>query len=226
VDLLATSTEPVTVFCVHDADAAGTMIYHTLVSETRARGARKIEVVNLGLEPWEGVEMGLEVEEAEPTERRRAVAPYVDEHDQQWRRWSVSQRCDSWAEWLQNYRIELNAMHPAQRITWLTEKIERHPPRKVEPPAHVLHAERVSAARSVIIEELTERARIEERADEIVAGIEWPDRKRLPRVVSRFLNRPRQRKKSWRLPMTMAGEKQAKRALPPPSDKPEPGAGP
>ena len=69
VDLLATSTEPVTVFCVHDADAAGTMIYHTMVNETKARGARKIEVVNLGLEPWEGVEMGLEIEPVEKTER-------------------------------------------------------------------------------------------------------------------------------------------------------------
>ena len=65
LDMLATSTEPVTVFCVHDADAAGTMIYHTLLNETKARGARKIEVVNLGLEPWEGVEMGLEIEPVE-----------------------------------------------------------------------------------------------------------------------------------------------------------------
>jgi hypothetical protein len=57
-DLLATSSEPVTVFCIHDADAAGTMIYHTLQNETKARGARKVEIVNLGLEPWEGVSMG------------------------------------------------------------------------------------------------------------------------------------------------------------------------
>jgi hypothetical protein len=201
------------VFCVHDADAAGTMIYHTLVSETKARGARKIEVVNLGLEPWEGVEMGLEVEEAEPTERRRAVAPYVDEHDQQWRSWLEPRRCDSWAEWLQNLRIELNAMQPAQRITWLTEKIQAHPPRKVIPPPTIMHSERVSAARAALIDEQTERARIEERADEILAEIEWPNRERLPKVVTRFLDRKRQRKKSWRQPMAFAGEKLARRAL-------------
>jgi hypothetical protein len=224
VDLLATSTEPVTVFCVHDADAAGTMIYHTLVSETKARGARKIEVVNLGLEPWEGVEMGLEVEEAEPTERRRAVAPYVDEHDQQCRSWLEPRRCDSWAEWLQNYRIELNAMQPAQRITWLTEKIERHPPRKVIPPPTIMHGERVSSARAALIDELTERARIEEHADEILAEIEWPNRERLPKIVSRFLNRERQRKNSWRIPMATAGEKQARRALPTLPDQSDPGA--
>ena len=85
---------------------------------------------------------------------------------------------ESWADWLQKYRIELNAMPPAQRIAWLTEKIERYPPRKVVPPAEVLHDERVSAAREAICDELTERARIEERTEELVGKIEWPDRER------------------------------------------------
>ena len=34
------------------------MIYQTLQEATRARGARKIEIVNIGLEPWEAVAMG------------------------------------------------------------------------------------------------------------------------------------------------------------------------
>jgi hypothetical protein len=148
VDLLADSPEPVTVFCIHDADAAGTLIYHTLVNETRARAARKIAVVNLGLEPWEGVELGLEIEEVEPLERRRAVAPYVAEHDQKWQSWLAAQGCASWDEWLQNYRIELNAMPPADRMAWITAKIELYPPRKVQAPAAVLHDERRRAARS------------------------------------------------------------------------------
>ena len=45
--------------CVHDADASGTMIYQTLQEETKARGARKMEIVNLGLEPWEAIAMRL-----------------------------------------------------------------------------------------------------------------------------------------------------------------------
>ena len=36
IDLLAEHDEPITVFCVHDADAAGTMIYQTLTEATRA----------------------------------------------------------------------------------------------------------------------------------------------------------------------------------------------
>jgi DNA topoisomerase VI subunit B len=213
LDMLATSTEPITVFCVHDADAAGTMIYHTLVNETKARGARKIEVVNLGLEPWEGVEMELAIEDVEPSSRRRAVAPYVAEHSQRWLSWLQEHRCESWEEWLQGDRIELNAMPPAQRIGWLTCKIEQHPPRKVVPPPQVLHSERVSATRDAIIDELTERARIDERTDEILNAIEWPDHGRLPRVVARFLDRKSQRNAFWRRPMAAAGQKQAKRVI-------------
>ena len=71
-------------FCAHDADASGTMIYQTLQEETRARGARKILIINIGLEPWEAVEMGLEVETIEAKDRRKAVADYVADHDGDW----------------------------------------------------------------------------------------------------------------------------------------------
>ena len=158
------------------------MIYHTLVSETKARRARKITVINLGLEPWEGVAMGLEIEPVEKTDKRRAVAPYVAEHDRAWEKWLNERGFGSWEEWLQRYRIELNAMPPAQRIAWLTEKIERYPPRKVVPPADVLHQSRIEAARQAIREELTKRARIEERTEKLVAKMKWPDSARLPRV--------------------------------------------
>src|SRR5262249_41059626 len=39
--------------------------------------ARKIKIINLGLEPWEAIEMGLEVEEIERGKKRRPVANYV-----------------------------------------------------------------------------------------------------------------------------------------------------
>src|SRR5262249_42678533 len=49
VDKLAAHNEPVTIFCVHDADAYGTMIYQTFQEETKARGARKVQIANIGL---------------------------------------------------------------------------------------------------------------------------------------------------------------------------------
>jgi hypothetical protein len=77
VDKLAEHDEPVTIFCVHDADASGGMIYQTFQEETKARGARKIKIVNLGLEPWEATDMGLELETVEAGDRRKPVADYV-----------------------------------------------------------------------------------------------------------------------------------------------------
>jgi hypothetical protein len=59
VDKLAEHDEPCTIYCVHDADAFGTMIYQTFQEATKARGARKIRIVNLGLEPWEAIEASL-----------------------------------------------------------------------------------------------------------------------------------------------------------------------
>jgi hypothetical protein len=107
VDKLAEHDEPVTIFCVHDADAYGTMIYQTFQEATKARGARKIHIVNLGLEPWEAVETGLEVEDVEKTDKYRPVAEYVrDRHDG-----------DYWEKWLQTHRVELNAMTTPQFIT-------------------------------------------------------------------------------------------------------------
>ncbi len=80
IDKLVEHDEPVEVFCVHDADASGTMIYQTLQEATKARGARKIKIINLGLEPWEAVEMGLEVETLEDAKtRQKPVADYVRE---------------------------------------------------------------------------------------------------------------------------------------------------
>jgi hypothetical protein len=95
------------VFCVHDADAPGTMIYQTLQEETKARGARKIKIINLGLDPWEAVEMGLEVETLEEPKRVKPVADYVREQG------------DNWEDWLQTHRVELNAMTTPQFIEWL-----------------------------------------------------------------------------------------------------------
>ncbi|MBA3325253.1 MAG: hypothetical protein H0T41_08350, partial [Rhodobacteraceae bacterium] len=74
--------EPLRVFCIHDADAAGGMIHETLMEATRARPTRRtIEIINLGLEPWEAVEMGLEVERFERRVRESPVARYIHECD-------------------------------------------------------------------------------------------------------------------------------------------------
>lgn len=121
-DLLGRSEEPITFFCVHDADAYGTMIYDRLQNETRARVARQVNIVNLGLDPWEALDMGLEWEPADH-KRSAAVAPYVTD--------------PYWRDWLQTKRVELNAMTPGQLIGWLNKKMAEHEG-KVRPPKSIL----------------------------------------------------------------------------------------
>jgi hypothetical protein len=157
VDKLVEHDEPITIFCVHDADAAGTMIYQTFQQETRARGARKIKIVNLGLEPWEAVEMGLEIETVERGKQRRAVADYVRD------------RGGDWGEWLQTHRIEINAMTTPQFIEWLDGKMAAHDG-KLIPPDDVVAAELAKRIKSKVREALTERVLREAGIEDQIAA--------------------------------------------------------
>jgi hypothetical protein len=122
IDLLGEADEEIQFFCVHDADAAGTMIYQTLVNATRARQKRKVSVINLGLEADEGKRLNLQVEKI-PNSKRSPVADYVDSF---------------WEMWLQKNRIELNAMDSPQFIEWLDNKMKEHGKGKIIPPENVL----------------------------------------------------------------------------------------
>jgi hypothetical protein len=133
-DKLAEHNEPVTVFCVHDADAPGIMIYQTFQEETKARGARKIKIVNIGLEPWDAIGAGLEVEKVKYN-RRQAVADYVRNREDR------APTGETWEEWLQTHRIELNAMTTPQFIEWLDQMMAEHGDGKLIPPEDVVEDE-------------------------------------------------------------------------------------
>jgi hypothetical protein len=178
VDALAEHDEPCTVFCVHDADGFGTMIYQTFQEETKARGARKIRIVNLGLEPWEAIEMGLEVETVEAGDRCKAVADYVRERDDG----------KHWEDWLRTHRIELNAMTTPQFIEWLDAKMAAY--HKLVPPPDVLEAELQERIENKVREAITERVLREANVDAQVAAafaeIEKPDADTLAEGIERL----------------------------------------
>jgi hypothetical protein len=157
IDLIVAETErsgePFKVFCVHDADAAGTMIHQTLQGETRARGARLIEIVNIGLEPWEAESMGLVSERLKAPEKRKAVADYVSA---------------DWAHWLQSNRYELNAMTPKQFLDWLDAKMIEHGDGKVVPPAPVIADQADERLRMRLREKIVEKLLREARIDDLV----------------------------------------------------------
>jgi hypothetical protein len=160
VDKLAEHDEPVTVYCVHDADAFGTMIYQTFQQETKARGARKIQIVNLGLESWEAVETGLEVETVPQGDQRKAVAEYVLERDDG----------GYWDNFLQTHRVELNAMTTPEFIEWLDAKMAEHGDGKLVPPEEVVVEELESQLETKVRAAITERILLEAGFEDQVAA--------------------------------------------------------
>jgi hypothetical protein len=179
IDKLVEHDEPVEVFCAHDADAAGTMIYQTLQEATRARGARKITIVNIGLEPWEAVDMGLEVETVEEKDRRKPVAEYIADHDG-----------GDWKTWLQTHRVELNAMTTPQLIEWLDRKMEIFGAGKLIPPAEVLEEELAARTekkvRDAIIERILREAGLDTQVAAAMAPLELPDGEALARGIEQL----------------------------------------
>jgi hypothetical protein len=196
IDKLAEHDEPVTIFCAHDADAAGPMIYQTLQEATKARGARKIKIVNLGLEPWEAIAMGLEVEkmDVEEGDRRKPVADYVRERD------DVSPDGDPWEEWLQMHRVELNAMTTPQFIAWLDDKMAEHGSGKLVPPAEVLAAEldeRIEKkVRAATTERILREAGFEDQVATAIAAIKTPSAAVLAKGIKQLFKQKADRE--WR----------------------------
>jgi hypothetical protein len=82
-----------------------------------------VKIINLGLDPEEAVTMGLEIEKAEKSGRRKGVASHIG---------------SAWASWLQVNRVELNAMSTPQFLAWLEGKIQLYDKGKVIPPASIM----------------------------------------------------------------------------------------
>jgi hypothetical protein len=158
LDLLGDGDEPLTVFCVHDADAFGTMIFQTLQEETKARPRRRVNVANLGLEPWEAIEMGLATEKVKDRTRRAPVAEYV-----------FVEGGKDWADWLQDNRVELNAMTTPVFLAWLDSKMKEYGGQKVIPPATVIADETADRLAEHMRRIITERVLRETRIDDQVA---------------------------------------------------------
>jgi hypothetical protein len=153
IDMLGDTEDDEEIFfyCIHDADAYGTMIMQSLQEATRARPARRVNVINLGLDPEEALDMGLQ---AEPVERAKdKIAP-------------VAEYAEEWAGWFQSNRIELNAMTTPQFLSWLDGKFADQVG-KVVPPAEVLidrlEKETEAESRRQITAEVLREARIDER---------------------------------------------------------------
>jgi hypothetical protein len=186
IDKLAEHDEPIQVFCIHDADASGTLIYQTLQQATKARAARKIAIVNLGLEPWEAIAMGLEIETLERGSHRKPVADYVRDRD------------PKWDEWLQTNRVELNAMTTPQFINWLDSKMDGYG--KLIPPSNVLKTELdqciEARVRAAVTERILREAGVDDQITAVVASIKAPTTATLVNGIKELFERKADR--PWR----------------------------
>ncbi len=151
------SGEAVTVFCIHDADGDGTVIFEALQRAALPFGTR---VINLGLDPDEARHMGLSVE---PVKRDKSVR-------------TGSYLAAESRRWLQTNRIELNAMSTPQFLGWLDSKISQYDTGKVVPPKDIIRAHLTEAARAAIEKDLSEQAvraaRVAERVANRIAKLE------------------------------------------------------
>jgi len=153
LDLLGDTGEPITFFCVHDADGPGTLIYQTLQAATRARGARRVQIVDLGLSAEEALAMGLSVEAFASRNRETPVADGVS---------------DQWRKWYQTQRVELNAMTSPQFIAWLDAKLAGYPGKVVPPDATIeTHARETlrERIRDQITEEVLRKANVDAQVE-------------------------------------------------------------
>jgi Histidine kinase-, DNA gyrase B-, and HSP90-like ATPase len=205
IDKLAAHDEDCEVFCAHDADGSGTVIYQTLQEATKARSARKIKIINIGLEPWEALRIGLEVEtisrltNKEGKVIRRPVAEYVKNHDG--RNPDGTPNLDAagndisgvdWDEWLQTHRVELNAMTTPQLIDWLDGKMEKHGGGKLIPPETVLVDELTTETKKRLTRQITARilreAGLEMQVNAALAALDLPDGERLAEEIAAMFN--------------------------------------
>jgi hypothetical protein len=188
VDKLADRDEPCTVFCVHDADASGTLIHQTFQEATKARGARKVQIVNLGLEPWEAIEIGLEVERIPAAHQSKPVADYV------------RKRSSSWETWLQTQRVELNAMTTPAFIVWLDAKMAEHGGGKLIPPTEIIEKQLNESleekVRSIITERVLRDAGIDAQVWAALHAMETPSPNELANGIRSLFER--EPESAWR----------------------------
>jgi hypothetical protein len=181
IDLLGDHGEEIHVFAIHDADGPGTAIYEALVEETIARPSRKVVVHNLGMEPWEGMQLGLQVETFEMRKQRTTAAKYINRHQQDD---NIDGDMDGydWAEWLQENRIELNAMTSPQFVSWLEDKFKAIETKKVVPPNRVLEKTLKRVAEAKVRFNLTQKilaaadfeSKVSEQMDTIIQKMPEP----------------------------------------------------
>src|SRR5262249_49185046 len=116
--------------------------------------------------------------------RRKAVANYVLERD------DLAPNGDTWEEWLQTHRIELNAMTTPQFIAWLDGKLAGYD--KLIPPPNILETElnaRIEKkVRDAIVARILREANVDAQVSAALADIKTPDSAALAEGINQLFD--------------------------------------
>jgi hypothetical protein len=204
IDYIGTTDEPVNVYAIVDADAAGGVIFETFVRETKARGARNITVTCLGLNPWEAMVDGLQHESdliaQRPLNRRHlrlTVGAHIKERDKLNARNGNPNQEPNWENWLQDNRFELNAMTSPQRVAWVERKFAEAGVKKVIPPGAVIEENLKEGLRTCVETLVQERTwyvdahqelddQLESEVDEELEKLTVPTRAKLKAAIQKW----------------------------------------
>jgi hypothetical protein len=161
IDVIGESSEPVTVYLLHDCDAAGTIIYQSFQDATEFKKARSVSIVNLGMDVEEAIDLqeAGEIEIEDVPETDRTVARYVSEGH---------------AEWLRTHRVELNVFTTERFIEWLDEKMEPYEGKLIPPVNHMADHLRDSLSlrvREQITAQILAEAGIDDQVKDALAGL-------------------------------------------------------
>jgi hypothetical protein len=172
LDKIALKKEPTNFWAAHDADASGSLIHQTLVQETKTRGARLVNVIELGLFPWDALRQGLLKEPVKKKRKKnsdeyywRPVADYIKERDEADDEEFLDGYAD-WEDWLQDWRVELNSMTKQEFIVWMDEQFTKYGASKVIPPEDLV-AEQLEAQIQNIVHSEAQAEVEEEHREEI-----------------------------------------------------------
>ena len=193
LDFLGETDKELEVYCIHDCDAAGTMIYQTLMQETQARGKRKVNIIDLGLNPKEAIEMMLPTETVE--KKDVASADSLDRESK---------------HWLETNRVELNAMTSPQLVAWIEKKFDQYACSKIVPQEDVLRSELKNRltlqAREKIQEEILHANNYENRVEQYLQPLvgELFETNLSPIVSKHFETQPAD---LWKTPISAFAEK-------------------
>jgi hypothetical protein len=126
--------------------------------------------------------MGLDPEEFEPgetksgEERRRPVANYVRERDEEYP--NEAPDGGSWEEWLQSNRVELNAFTTPELMEWLDRRMTEHGAVKLIPPNKAIAGEfegkLAAVVRAAVIERILREAKAEQQVAKALRKIRRP----------------------------------------------------